>query len=66
MRHFTGFARVTDASSDETTILNFRHLLEWHELIVILLEVINNHLKAQGFLVSKIRCWMPHTFTSQV
>ncbi|WP_369831608.1 transposase [Nitrosovibrio sp. Nv4] len=32
MRHFAGFSGVTDALPDETTILNFRHLLEKHEL----------------------------------
>jgi IS5 family transposase len=52
-RRFSGLAKVTDVSSDETTILNLLHLLERHELIVILLEVINTHLKAQRFLVSK-------------
>jgi len=37
----------------ETTLLNFRHLLEQHELTVVLLEAINAHLKTQGLLVSK-------------
>ena len=41
------------ALPDETTILNFRHLLEKHELTVVLLEAINAHLKAQGLLISK-------------
>ena len=31
MRWFAGFSGVTDALPDETTILNFRHLLEQHE-----------------------------------
>lgn len=53
MRCFPGFCGVTDTLPDETTILNFRHLLEKHELTALLLEAINAHLKAQGFLVSK-------------
>ena len=53
MRWFAGFSGVTDALPDETTILNFRHLLEKHELTAVLLEAINAHLKTQGLLVSK-------------
>ena len=48
MRRFAGFSGITDALPDETTILNFRHLLERHELTARLLEAINTHLKAQG------------------
>ena len=33
---------------DETTILNFRHLLERHQLGQGLLEEINAHLESQG------------------
>jgi len=32
MRAFAGLELGRDAIPDETTILNFRHLLEWHEL----------------------------------
>jgi IS5 family transposase len=46
MRRFASFSGITDALPDETTILDFRHLLEKHELAVVLLEVINAHLKA--------------------
>ncbi len=53
MRRFAGFATVTAALPDETTILNFRHLLERHALTGRLLEVINGLLKAKGLLVSK-------------
>ena len=53
MRRFAGFSSVTDALPDETTILNFRHLLETHDLTTALLDEINVHLKAQGLLVSK-------------
>jgi len=53
MRRFAGFSGVIDALPDETTILNFRHLLEKHELTAILLEAINAQLKARGLLISK-------------
>jgi len=53
MRRFAGFSTVTAALPDETTILNFRHLLERHALTGRLLEVINGLLKAKGLLVSK-------------
>lgn len=53
IRHFAGFSGVTATLLDETTILNFRHLLEKCELTVVLLEAINAHLKAQELLVSK-------------
>ena len=53
MRRFAGFSGVTATLLDETTILNFRHLLEKHELAVVSLEAINAHLKARELLVSK-------------
>ena len=46
-------ARNSYTLPDETTILNFRYLLEQHELTAVLLEAINAHLKTQGLLVSK-------------
>ena len=39
---------LTEALPDETTILNFRHLLERHELGKGLLEEINVHLESRG------------------
>jgi IS5 family transposase len=53
MRRFAGFGGLTDALADETTILNFRHLLEKYNLTVVLLEEINVCLQDQGLLVSK-------------
>lgn len=53
MRRFAGFGGLTDALPDETTILNFRHLLEKYNLTVVLLEEINVCLQDQGLLVSK-------------
>jgi IS5 family transposase len=53
MRRFAGFSSVSAALPDETTILNFRHLLERHELTARLLTTINGLLTARGLLVSK-------------
>jgi IS5 family transposase len=53
LRRFAGFSNVTAALPDETTILNFRHLLEQHDLTRRLLEVVNGLLKAKGLLVSQ-------------
>jgi IS5 family transposase len=53
LRRFAGFSNVTAALPDETTILNFRHLLEQHDLTARLLEAVNGLLKAKGLLVSQ-------------
>jgi len=53
VRRFAGFAGVTSALPDETTILNFRHFLEDNNLTAVLLATVNAHLKAEGLLVSK-------------
>ncbi|WP_340123687.1 IS5 family transposase [Methylobacter svalbardensis] len=53
IRRFAGFGSVTEALPDETTILNFRHLLGKQQLTKKLLETINDYLKAQGLLVSQ-------------
>ncbi len=47
VRRYVGL-NLTEALPDETTILNFRHLLERHELGQGLLEEINAHLESQG------------------
>ena len=47
VRRFAGL-NLTEDLPDETTILNFRHLLERHELGKGLLEEINAHLESQG------------------
>ncbi len=53
IRRFSGFSSVMDDLPDETTILNFRHLLEKYKLTGKILEVINDDLKAKGLLVSQ-------------
>ena len=46
VRRFVGLS-LAEALPDETTILNFRHLLERHELGNGLLDEINAHLESQ-------------------
>ena len=47
VRRFVGL-NLSEALPDETTILNFRHLLERHSLGEGLLQEINAHLESQG------------------
>ena len=47
VRRFAGL-KLSGALPDETTILNFRHLLERHSLGEGLLQEINAHLESQG------------------
>jgi len=52
MRRFAGL-RLRDRIPDETTILNFRHLLESHGLGEKLLQEINRHLAMKGCKLSE-------------
>src|SRR5215469_1098752 len=47
LRRFAGFPDVTAALPDETTILNFRHLLEQHDLPARLLERVKRAAEGQ-------------------
>lgn len=49
MRHFANVG--IDTIPDETTLLNFRHLLEKHQLATALFETINRHLSAKGLML---------------
>lgn len=51
MRRFAGFELVEDAIPDETTILNFRRLLERHQLTEKLFAHIRQWLEAKGLLL---------------
>jgi len=44
MRRFAGIELGDDRIPDETTILNFRHLLEWHGLTEAIVADVNAHL----------------------
>lgn len=52
MRKFAGLGGLNNPTPDETTILNFRHLLEEHELSAQLFDVINEYLVDNGVTVS--------------
>lgn len=51
MRAFTGLELGRDAIPDETTILNFRHLLERHDLTKAVFAAVAQHLEARGALL---------------
>jgi len=53
MRQFAGVSTDEDVIPDETSILNFRRLLEKHQLTERLLTEINTHLSERGLLVGK-------------
>jgi len=53
MRQFAGVSTDADVIPDETSILNFRRLLEKHQLTERLLAEINTHLSERGFIVGK-------------
>jgi IS5 family transposase len=50
MRAFCGLELGRDAIPDETTILNFRHLLERYELTKAVFAAVAEHLEARGAL----------------
>ena len=51
MRAFAGLELGRDAIPDETTILNFRHLLERHDLTKAIFAAVSEHLTAKGELL---------------
>ena len=51
MRAFAGLELGRDAIPDETTILNFRHLLERHDLTKALFDKVAGHLEDKGALL---------------
>ncbi len=52
MRRFAGLELGDDAIPDETTLLNFRHLLEDHNLTRKIFEDVNAYLGEKGLLLS--------------
>jgi IS5 family transposase len=52
MRLFVGIDLGQERVPDETTVLNFRHLLERHELGRQIFEQVAVHLQSQGFKLS--------------
>jgi len=53
MRRFAGICTDADVIPDETSILNFRRLLEQHQLTAQLFSAINAHLAERGLLVGR-------------
>jgi IS5 family transposase len=53
MRHFANVRTDADVIPDESSILNFRRLLEQHQLTAQLLTEINTHLSERGLLLGK-------------
>jgi transposase, IS5 family len=53
MRQFAGVRTDSDVIPDESSILNFRRLLESHQLTEPLFAEINTHLAERGFIVGK-------------
>ena len=51
MRAFAGLELGRDSIPDETTILNFRHLLECHDLTKAIFAAVAAHLEAKGALL---------------
>jgi len=51
MRMFAGLELGRDAIPDETTILNFRHLLERHDLTKAIFAAVAEHLERRGALL---------------
>ena len=55
VRHFTGIS--LSKVPDETTILNFRHLLERHGLGQVVFESIKDHLSEAGLMLKERSAW---------
>ena len=53
MRRFAGVSTDADVIPDETSILNFRRLLETHQLTEQVFAEINTHLSERGLIVGK-------------
>ncbi len=51
LRRFAGVDLGCAAAPDETTILNFRHLLERHDLCGAMLDAVNLYLEARGIRI---------------
>src|SRR3954451_3482215 len=51
MRQFAGLSLGRGTVPDETTILNFRHLLERNGLAREIFDTVNAHLQAAGLLL---------------
>jgi IS5 family transposase len=53
LRNFVGIDLGTESVPDATTLLQFRHLLEKHDLTKTIFETVNRHLRERGLLLNK-------------
>jgi IS5 family transposase len=53
MRRFAGIDMIIDWNPDETTILAFRYLVEKHNLVQQIFEVVKTHIKANGMAMKQ-------------
>jgi transposase, IS5 family len=53
LRRFAGVDLGRAAAPDETTILNFRHLLERHDLCGAILDRVNEYLESRGIRIGR-------------
>ena len=52
LRRFAGIDLGRAPAPDETTILNFRHLLEEHDLCPQMLDAVNHYLDSRGIRIT--------------
>jgi IS5 family transposase len=65
-RRFAGIDMIEGRIPDETTILNFRHLLEEHQIAEQILESVNQSLSEKGVMLRRGRSWMRRSSTRPV
>lgn len=61
MRRFAGLSLADDRIPDETTILNFRHLLEKHQLTQAIFNEVRSLLDERRLLLRSARSSMPRS-----
>ena len=62
LRRFAGVDLGRGPAPDETTILNFRHLLERHDLCGAMLEAVNRTLRIAASASARAPLWTPPSF----
>src|SRR6266567_4318325 len=62
LRRFAGVDLGRAPVPDESTILQFRHLLEEHQLCGKILDTVNLYLESKGIASARGRLWMRRSF----
>jgi IS5 family transposase len=65
MRTFMGINFFEEQVPDATTLLNFRHLLEKHNIAKLFFHAISNTLEQCGYMMRGGQLWMPHLSVRQ-